>query len=68
MMINGPGSWTRILTTNHKDIGSMYLWFSLYVLLAAAWHCFIRAELFQPGLLICSATKSLIFYKRQFTR
>jgi hypothetical protein len=24
---HGPGSWTRIflLTTNHKDIGSMYL-------------------------------------------
>ncbi len=51
---HGPGSWTRIFTTtNHKDIGSMYLWFSLFMFfVGGGMALLIRAELFQPGLQI----------------
>lgn len=38
-------------TTNHKDIGSMYLWFGLFNFFAGGiMALFIRAELFMPGL------------------
>lgn len=40
-----------LYTTNHKDIGSMYLWFSFIMfLVGGAMALVIRAELFQPGL------------------
>jgi len=40
-----------ITTTNHKDIGTMYLWFSLMMFFAGGVMALtIRAELFQPGL------------------
>ena len=40
-----------LTTTNHKDIGSLYLWFSLIMLFTAgSMALLIRAELFQPGL------------------
>ena len=51
----GPakGLMRWILTTNHKDIGSMYLWFSLIMfLIGGAMAMVIRAELFQPGIQI----------------
>lgn len=42
-----------VLTTNHKDIGSMYLIFSLVMFfIGGAMAMVIRAELFQPGLQI----------------
>ena len=42
-----------LLTTNHKDIGTMYLVFSFAMfLLGGAMAMVIRAELFQPGLQI----------------
>ena len=50
---HGPAKgWTRwILTTNHKDIGTLYLVFSLIMLFIGGSMAFvIRAELFQPGL------------------
>ena len=41
--------WVK--TTNHKDIGTLYLWFSfLMLLIGGAMAMVIRAELFQPGL------------------
>eukprot|EP01155_Anaeramoeba_flamelloides_P049468 Anaeramoba_flamelloidesc41572_g1_i13.p4 GENE.c41572_g1_i13~~c41572_g1_i13.p4 ORF type:complete len:317 (-),score=19.29 c41572_g1_i13:38-988(-) len=45
----GLGRW--LFTTNHKDIGSLYLWFSLLMFfLGGCMALMIRAELFQPGL------------------
>ncbi len=50
---HGPakGLMRWILTTNHKDIGTMYLVFSLIMFFIGGTMAFvIRAELFQPGL------------------
>ncbi|MDO8347093.1 MAG: cytochrome c oxidase subunit I [Rugosibacter sp.] len=42
-----------LTTTNHKDIGSMYLWFSFFMFLVGGCMALtIRSELFQPGLQI----------------
>src|SRR5207245_3164171 len=47
-----PTGWRRyVYSTNHKDIGTMYLCFALCAgLLAAAFSVVIRAELQEPGL------------------
>jgi cytochrome c oxidase subunit I len=47
-----PTGVTRWLTTtNHKDIGTMYLWFSFAMFISGGLLALgIRAELFQPGL------------------
>ena len=47
-----PGGFMRwVTTTNHKDIGTMYLWFSFFMLFVGGTLAMgIRAELFQPGL------------------
>ncbi len=50
---HGPrkGLLRWITTTNHKDIGSLYLWFSLLMFfIGGAMAMVIRVELFQPGL------------------
>ena len=45
------GIMRYVTTTNHKDIGSMYLWFSFMMfLVGGVMALVIRAELFQPGL------------------
>ena len=53
-----------LYTTNHKDIGSMYLWFSLVMLfIGGAMAMVIRAELFEPGSQIVSPE----FYNQMVT-
>ena len=54
-MAHGPakgiGRW--LFTTNHKDIGTLYLWFSFAMFLLGGFFAMvIRAELFEPGMQI----------------
>ncbi|WP_424947334.1 cytochrome c oxidase subunit I [Candidatus Spongiihabitans sp.] len=48
-----PGLMRWITTTNHKDIGTLYLWFAFIMFFIGGFMALIiRAELFQPGLQI----------------
>jgi cytochrome c oxidase subunit I len=45
------GIWRWISTTNHKDIGTLYLFFSLLMFfVGGSFAMVIRAELFEPGM------------------
>ena len=53
-----------VTTTNHKDIGTLYLWFSFAMfLIGGAMAMVIRAELFQPGMQIVQPE----FYNQMLT-
>ena len=63
---HGPakGLMRWLLTTNHKDIGTLYLWFSFAMfLIGGAMAMVIRAELFQPGMQIVEPE----FYNQMLT-
>ncbi len=49
-----PHGWRRwVYATNHKDIGTLYLWFSFTMLIVGGLNALLlRSELFQPGLQI----------------
>ena len=48
-----PGLMRWVTTTNHKDIGTLYLWFAFIMFFIGGFMALIiRAELFQPGLQI----------------
>ena len=58
----GISRW--LFTTNHKDIGTLYLWFSFAMfLIGGAMAMVIRAELFQPGMQIVEPE----FYNQMLT-
>ncbi len=47
----GKGISRWVFTTNHKDIGTLYLWFAFIMLLVGgAMAMYIRAELWEPGI------------------
>jgi cytochrome c oxidase subunit 1 len=59
-----PGLKGWLTTTNHKDIGTLYLWFSFIMfLVGGAMSLVIRAELFTPGLQYVSPE----FYNQMLT-
>ena len=59
-----PGMMGWFMTTNHKDIGTMYLWFSFVMfLVGGAMSLVIRGELFAPGLQYISPD----FYNQMLT-
>ena len=63
---HGPaeGITRWLFTTNHKDIGTLYLWFSFAMfLIGGAMAMVIRAELFQPGMQIVEPE----FYNQMIT-
>ncbi|MBS0278797.1 MAG: cbb3-type cytochrome c oxidase subunit I, partial [Proteobacteria bacterium] len=53
-----PHGWRRyVYSTNHKDIGMMYLWFAIFAgIVSGAFTMFIRAELMYPGMQVFSET------------
>ena len=65
-----PTGITRWLTTtNHKDIGTMYLWFSFTMfLVGGTMAMIIRAELFEPGLQIVNPDRHIVVITRQKDR
>ncbi len=58
-----PTGWRRyILSTNHKDIGSMYLWFAIFAgVLGGLLSIVMRAELQSPGVQVFNQL-SQVFY------
>src|SRR3712207_3407643 len=58
-----PTGWRRyVYSTNHKDIGTMYLWFAIFAgLIGFILSVFMRLELQQPGIQIFHGLASMVY-------
>jgi cytochrome c oxidase subunit 1 len=58
-----PSGWRRyVLSTNHKDIGSMYLWFAIMAgLVGGILSILMRMELQEPGIQIFKGLAQMVY-------
>jgi len=58
-----PSGWRRyVYSTNHKDIGTMYLWFSIMAgVVGGILSIFMRMELAEPGIQIFHGLAQLVY-------
>ena len=58
-----PSGWRRyVLSTNHKDIGSMYLWFAIVAgLIGGILSILMRMELQEPGIQIFKGLAQMVY-------
>ncbi|NMD08061.1 MAG: cytochrome c oxidase subunit I [Phyllobacteriaceae bacterium] len=58
-----PSGWRRyVYSTNHKDIGTMYLWFSIMAgVIGGILSIFMRMELQEPGIQIFHGLAQLVY-------
>jgi cytochrome c oxidase subunit I len=58
-----PTGWKRyVYSTNHKDIGTMYLWFAIFAgVVGGILSIFMRMELAEPGIQYFSGLASMVY-------
>jgi cytochrome c oxidase subunit I len=58
-----PTGWKRyVYSTNHKDIGTMYLWFAIFAgLIGGFLSVMMRVELAQPGIQIFTGLAQMVY-------
>jgi cytochrome c oxidase subunit 1 len=58
-----PTGWKRyVYSTNHKDIGTMYLWFAIFAgVVGGILSIFMRMELSEPGIQYFSGLASMVY-------
>jgi len=58
-----PTGWKRyVYSTNHKDIGTMYLWFAIFAgLIGGMLSVIMRMELAEPGIQYFQGLASMVY-------